>query len=54
MAKIFLENTLGECRINILIKKGERELHSYYLSFILSAGEGEGGSVILSESDLAP
>ena len=25
MAKIFSENTLGECRINILIKKGERE-----------------------------
>ena len=25
MAKIFLENTLGECRINILIKKEERE-----------------------------
>ena len=25
MAKIFSENTLGECRINILIKKEERE-----------------------------
>ena len=27
--------------------------HSFYLSFILSAGEGEGGSVIWSKSDLA-
>ena len=27
--------------------------NSFYLSFILSAGEGESGSVIWSESDLA-
>ena len=38
---IYLENTLGECRINILIKKGERERrlergNSVILSIFLS------------------